>query len=526
VEPIVSVLVPFIVVTILLGVAWYVTANARLGRAQQGQAIAIRDADAERAARDAADERERTLEEARTRAKELLLEAKEDAVRVKADAEADARGRLAEVQRREQRMATREEVIERKAEGIEKRERSTALAEQQADARLAEADAVKAMHVRELERVSGLTADDARTELLARIEATAREEASRRIREIEQHTKEEAARRARWIVAQAIQRCAADTTVELTQTSVTIPSEEMKGRIIGKEGRNIRALESATGVDLIIDETPETVTLSSFDPLRREVARVALLKLMADGRINPSRIEELVQRSTAEVEAQLREDGERAAYEAGVPGLHPELFKVLGRLKFRSSYGQNQLQHSLEVSLLAGSMAAEVGADVATCRRAGLLHDIGKALAQTEEAAHAAAGAEFARKVGVPPRVVHAIAAHHFEVDPQTVEAFLVAAADAISASRPGARRESAEHYIRRLHDLEAVASGFPGVDRAYALQAGREVRILVRPEEVDDDQVASLGRDIVKRIGDTLEFPGLIRVTVIRETRVVDYAR
>jgi ribonuclease Y len=523
---IVSVLVPFIVVTILLGVAWYVTANARLGRAQQGQAIAIRDADAERAARDAADERERTLEEARTRAKELLLEAKEDAVRVKADAEADARGRLAEVQRREQRMATREEVIERKAEGIEKRERSTALAEQQADARLAEADAVKAMHVRELERVSGLTADDARTELLARIEATAREEASRRIREIEQHTKEEAARRARWIVAQAIQRCAADTTVELTQTSVTIPSEEMKGRIIGKEGRNIRALESATGVDLIIDETPETVTLSSFDPLRREVARVALLKLMADGRINPSRIEELVQRSTAEVEAQLREDGERAAYEAGVPGLHPELFKVLGRLKFRSSYGQNQLQHSLEVSLLAGSMAAEVGADVATCRRAGLLHDIGKALAQTEEAAHAAAGAEFARKVGVPPRVVHAIAAHHFEVDPQTVEAFLVAAADAISASRPGARRESAEHYIRRLHDLEAVASGFPGVDRAYALQAGREVRILVRPEEVDDDQVASLGRDIVKRIGDTLEFPGLIRVTVIRETRVVDYAR
>jgi ribonuclease Y len=247
---------------------------------------------------------------------------------------------------------------------------------------------------------------------------------------------------------------------------------------------------------------------------------------MADGRINPARIEELVQRSTAEVETQLREDGERAAYEAGVPGLHPELFKVLGRLKFRSSYGQNQLQHSLEVSLLAGTMAAEVGADVATCRRAGLLHDIGKALAQTEEAAHAAAGAEFARKVGVPPRVVHAIAAHHFEVDPQTVEAFLVAAADAISASRPGARRETAENYVRRLQELELVATSFPGVERAYALQAGREVRILVRPDAVDDDHVASLGRDIVKRIGETLEFPGLIRVTVIRETRVVDYAR
>jgi ribonuclease Y len=314
--------------------------------------------------------------------------------------------------------------------------------------------------------------------------------------------------------------------VELTQTSVTIPSEEMKGRIIGKEGRNIRALEAATGVDLIIDETPETVTLSSFDPLRREVARVALLKLMADGRINPARIEELVQRAGTEVEAQLREDGERAAYEAGVSGLHPELFKILGRLKFRSSYGQNQLQHSLEVSLLAGTMAAEVGADVATCRRAGLLHDIGKALAQAEETAHAAAGAEFARKLGIPPRVVHAIAAHHFETDPQTVEAFLVAAADAISAARPGARRETAENYVRRLQDLELVAASFPGVDRAYALQAGREVRILVRPDEVDDVQVAALGRDIVKRIGDTLDFPGLIRVTVIRETRVTDYAR
>lgn len=525
-EPIISVLVPFVVVTVLLGVAWYVTANARLQRAHQGQAIAIRDADADRAAREAAEEASRIVEDARTRSKELMLEAKEDAVRTKADAEADARSRLAEVQRREQRMSTREEALERKAEVIERRERASSTLEQQATARLAEAEAIKAGHVRELERVGGLTAEEARAELVASIEASAREEAGRRIREVEQHTKEEAGRRARWIVAQAIQRCAADTTVELTQTSVTIPSEEMKGRIIGKEGRNIRALEAATGVDLIIDETPETVTLSSFDPLRREVARVALLKLMADGRINPARIEELVQRAGTEVEAQLREDGERAAYEAGVSGLHPELFKILGRLKFRSSYGQNQLQHSLEVSLLAGTMAAEVGADVATCRRAGLLHDIGKALAQAEENAHAAAGAEFARKLGIPPRVVHAIAAHHFETDPQTVEAFLVAAADAISAARPGARRETAENYVRRLQDLELVAASFPGVDRAYALQAGREVRILVRPDEVDDVQVAALGRDIVKRIGDTLDFPGLIRVTVIRETRVTDYAR
>ncbi len=523
-----SSILPFLLVTVLLAVAWYVTATFRQQRERQDRVIEERDAADERAnaARSAIADAERIIEEARTRAKEVVLEAKEDAVRVKSDAEADARGRIAEAQRREQRIATREEALERRVEGVERRERTQGQRDQEADARLADAESLRVSHSRELERICGLTAEAAHVELVSTIEASAREEAARRIREIEQHTKEEGARRARWIVAQAIQRCAADASVELTQTSVSIPSEEMKGRIIGKEGRNIRALEAATGVDLIIDESPETVTLSSFDPLRREIARVSLLKLMADGRINPARIEELVQRSTAEVEAQLREDGERAAYEAGVPGLNPELFKILGRLKFRSSYGQNQLQHSLEVSLLAGTMAAEVGADIATCRRAGLLHDIGKALAQSEEAAHAAAGAEFARKVGVPARVVHAIAAHHFEVDPQTVEAFLVAAADAISASRPGARRETAENYVRRLEELERVAIGFPGVERAYALQAGREVRILVRPDEIDDDQALVLSRDIVKRIGDTLEFPGLIRVTVIRETRVVDYAR
>lgn len=518
--------VPFLLGTIVLGIAWYVLANARQQRERQVQAVAIRDAAAERAAREAAVEAARLLEEARSRAKEAVLEAKEEAVRIKSEAERDTRGRMVEAQRREQRVATREESLEQKADDLDRRDREQAQRERQVEARLAEADATKARQLSELERVAALTSEAAREELIARVEASAREEGARRVREIEHHTKEEAARRARWIVAQAIQRCAADTAVELTQTSVTIPSEEMKGRIIGKEGRNIRALEAATGVDLIIDETPESVTLSSFDPLRREVARVSLLKLMADGRINPARIEELVQRSTAEVEAQLREDGERAAYEAGVPGLNPELFKVLGRLKFRSSYGQNQLQHSLEVSLLAGTMAAEVGADVATCRRAGLLHDIGKALPQGEEAAHAAAGAEFARKLGVPARVVHAIAAHHFEIDPQTVEAFLVAAADAISASRPGARRETVDNYLRRLDELERVATGFPGVERAFALQAGREVRILVRPDAVDDDQVAALSREITKRIGETLEFPGLIRVTVIRETRVVDYAR
>ncbi|NBX45928.1 MAG: ribonuclease Y [Chloroflexi bacterium] len=397
------------------------------------------------------------------------------------------------MQKREQRMTTREEHLERKVEQFEKRERTQVLKEQLADQKTAEAEALRASQLRELERISNLTEESARAELIARIEGSAREEATQRIREIEQQTKEEAARRARWIVAQAIQRCASDTSIELTQTSVSIPSEEMKGRIIGKEGRNIRALEAATGVDLIIDDTPETVILSS---------------------------------SKTEVEQQMKDDGERAAYEAGVPGLNVELVKLLGRLKFRSSYGQNQLQHSLEVSFLAGAMAAEVGADIAVCRRAGLLHDIGKALDHEIEGPHALIGADFARKYAVPPRVVHAIQAHHFEVDPQTVEAFLVAAADAISASRPGARRETVDNYIKRLEALEGVASSFSGVDKAYALQAGREVRILVKPDQVNEDEAWSLSRDIVKRIEETMDFPGQIKVTVIRETRVVDYAR
>jgi ribonuclease Y len=327
-------------------------------------------------------------------------------------------------------------------------------------------------------------------------------------------------------VAQAIQRCAAETTVEATQSSVTIPNEEMKGRIIGKEGRNIRALEQATGVDLIIDDTPEAVVLSSFDPVRREVARVALLKLIADGRIHPTRIEEVVARAKAEVEQQLREEGEKAAYEAGVHGLHPELIRTVGRLKFRYSYGQNQLTHSLEVSYLAAAMAAELGADVNVCRRAGFLHDIGKAVDHEVDGPHAIIGAELAKKLNIPARIVHAIQAHHFEVEPQTVEAFLVAAADAISAARPGARRETVENYIKRLEALEDVALGFKGVDKAYALQAGREVRVMVKPDQVDEDEAWRLNRDIVKRIEDTLDYPGQIKVTVIRETRVVDYAK
>jgi ribonuclease Y len=471
-------------------------------------------------------EADRLIEDARTRQKEMVLEAKEEAVKTKSAAEQDARERRAEVQRREQRLQQREENFERKSESLEKRDRALSAKETEIEAAREAAEKLVGEQRRELERVSGMTAEEARFQLVASIEQEAQEEATQRIREIELATKEEASRRARWIVAQAIQRCAAETTVETTQSMVPIPNEEMKGRIIGKEGRNIRAIEAATGVDLIIDDTPEAVVLSSFDPVRREVARLSLLKLIADGRIHPTRIEELVAKARQEVEQQIKEEGDRVAYEVGVHGLHPELIRTLGRLKFRFSYGQNQLQHSMEVAFLASAMAAELGADVNVCKRAGLLHDIGKAVDHEVDGPHALIGAELAKKLNIGQRIVHAIQAHHFEVEPQTVEAFLVAAADAISAARPGARRETVENYIKRLEALEDVALGFRGVEKAYALQAGREVRVMVKPEQVDEGQALRLNRDIVKRIEDTLDYPGQIKVTVIRETRVVDYAK
>lgn len=469
---------------------------------------------------------ERLLEEARTTQKELVLEAKEEAVRIKSAAEQDARERRAEVHRREQRLQQREESFERKSENFEKRDRALTSKEGQIEAAFVEADRLRQEQQNELERISALTAQQARLQLMATVEEQSKQEASQLIREIELQTKEEASRRARWIIAQAIQRCSADVTVETTQSTVSIPNEEMKGRIIGKEGRNIRALEQATGVDLIIDDTPETVVLSSFDPVRREVARISLLKLLADGRIHPTRIEEIVAKSRAEVEQQLREEGEKAAYEAGVHGLNPELIRTIGRLKFRYSYGQNQLIHSLEVAFLAAAMAAELGADVNVCKRAGFLHDIGKAVDHEVDGPHALIGADLAKKFSIPARIVHAIQAHHFEVEPQTTEAFLVAAADAISAARPGARRETVDNYIKRLEALEDVALGFKGVEKAFALQAGREIRIMVKPEQIDESAAWQLNRDIVKRIEDTLDYPGQIKVTVIRETRVVDYAK
>jgi ribonucrease Y len=469
---------------------------------------------------------DRVIEEARTSQKELILEAKEEAVRLKSAAEQDARERRAEVQRREQRLQQREESFERKNEALEKRDRSAAEKEQQAEAAREEAERLRQQQVTELERIAGLTAQEAQAQLMATVEEQSRQEASRVIREIEAETKEEAAKRSRWIVAQAIQRCAADVVVESTQSTVNIPNEEMKGRIIGKEGRNIRAIEQATGVDLIIDDTPEAVVLSSFDPVRREVARISLLKLIADGRIHPTRIEEVVAKARQEVDQQIKEEGEKAAYEVGVHGLHAELIRTVGRLRYRFSYGQNVLQHSLEVSMLAAAMASELGADVNICKRAGFLHDIGKAVDHEVDGPHALIGADLLKKFNIPQRIIHPVQAHHFEVEPQSVEAFLVAAADAISAARPGARRETVDNYIKRIEALEDVALAFRGVDKAYALQAGREIRILVKPEQVNEDQAWRLHRDIVKRIEDTLDYPGQIKVTVIRETRVVDYAK
>jgi ribonuclease Y len=362
--------------------------------------------------------------------------------------------------------------------------------------------------------------------LLGKVEEEIREIASRRVREIEQEMKEEGDRRAREILAIAVQRCAPDYIAENLQTVVPLPSDDMKGRIIGREGRNIRALEQATGCDLIVDDTPEAVTLSGFDPVRREIARRSLAKLIQDGRIHPARIEEVVAKSKQEVEQVIREEGERAAYEANVQGLHADLIKLLGRLKYRTSYGQNMLQHAIECAFIAGAIAAEIGADVTVAKTAALLHDIGKAVDHEVEGPHALIGADIARRLGRSPKVVHAIAAHHYEEEPQTVEAFIVAVADAISGGRPGARRETVESYIKRLEALEGVANSFEGVERCFAIQAGREVRIMVKPGDVDDLGAARLARDVVKKIEESLEYPGQIKVTVIRETRAVDYAR
>ncbi len=471
-------------------------------------------------------EAQRLLEEAEAKRRELVLEGKDEAIRLRDELEREYQQRRKEVERVERRLQQKEEQVERRLEGLERRERRLQQKERELEEAQERLEAIEAERRAELERVAQLTLDEARAMVIQRAEQETREIVNRQVREIEQEARLEATRRAQMILATTIQRIASDYVAENTVSVVTLPSDDMKGRIIGREGRNIRALEQATGVDLIVDDTPEAVTLSSFDPVRREIARRALTKLIQDGRIHPARIEEVVNKTRLEVEQIMREEGERVAYEANVQGLHPDLIKLLGRLKFRTSYGQNVLQHSLEVSLIAAALAAELGADVNVAKTAALLHDIGKAVDHEVEGPHALIGADIARRLGRSAKIVHAIAAHHGEEEPQTVEAFIVATADAISGARPGARREMVETYIKRLEALEGVANSFQGVEKAYAIQAGREVRILVQPEKIDDLGATRLARDVVKKIQESLEYPGQIKVTVIRETRAVDYAR
>jgi ribonuclease Y len=464
--------------------------------------------------------------EADAKRKEALLEAKDEAIRIKREAEREIREQRADLQRLERRLSQREEALERRAEQLERRERALQQQEQELTGRAEEVAALIAQQRQVLEQIAGLTSEEAKQRLLAQVEAEARDEALARIRKIEREAREEAERRAREILALAIQRTAADHTAEVTVSVVPLPTEEMKGRIIGREGRNIRTLEALTGVDLIIDDTPEAVTLSSFDPVRREIAKIALEKLMADGRIHPARIEEMVEKAQRELDQRIQEEGERAAFEAGVHGLHPEEIKLLGRLRFRTSYGQNVLQHSVEVALLAGELAAQLGADVQMARRAGLLHDIGKALTHEVQGTHTQIGVDIARRYHEPPQVINAILYHHGEEEAKYVESVLVAAADAISGSRPGARKESVEAYIQRLKALEQLAQSFPGVEKAYAIQAGREIRVIVRSQEVDDLTAYRIAQDVARKIEQDLEYPGQIKVTVLRETRIIEYAR
>jgi ribonuclease Y len=469
---------------------------------------------------------EEAHKEAEANQRESVVEAKDEAFKLKREAEREIREQRAELQRLERRLVQREENLERKLEGFEKRERHQAEDEQRVNQLKEEAERFRRDQETELQRVAGLSAEEARSQLLAAVEGNTRSEAAQLVRRIENEARDEGDRRARDILALAIQRCAAEHTAEVTVSVVPLPNDEMKGRIIGREGRNIRSLEALTGVDLIVDDTPEAVTISSFDPIRREVARIALEKLMVDGRIHPGRIEEVVEKAQRDLEERVREDGEQAAYEAGVHGLHPEEIKVLGRLRYRFSYGQNLMRHSIEVSLLSGLLADHLGADPKLARRAGLLHDIGKALTHEVEGSHVTIGADLCRRYHEPPEVLNAIMYHHGEEEATCLEAVLVAAADAISASRPGARKESVEMYIKRLQNLEELATSFPGVEKAFAIQAGREIRVIVRPTEIDDVGASALARDIARKIEQDLEFPGQIKVTVLRETRVIEYAR
>ncbi len=461
-----------------------------------------------------------------SRKKEMLLEAKDEIHKSRTEYEKEVKERRAELTKQERRLQQKEETLDKKSETFEKKEEELARRMAEVAAAKEEAEAVKKAHLATLEQISGLSQEQAKQFLLKTVEEDIRHETAMKIKEIEQQMKDEADEKAREIISIAIQRCAADHAAEATVSVVPLPNDEMKGRIIGREGRNIRTLETITGVDLIIDDTPEAITVSSFDPVRREIARLALEKLIGDGRIHPTRIEDCVEKARKDVDRTIREEGERACFETGVHGLNPELVKILGRQKYRTSYGQNVLNHSMEVAHIAGLMAAELGVDVTLAKRAGLLHDLGKSIDHEVEGSHVQLGADLARKYKENPVVVNAIESHHGDVEPKTIIAVLVQAADAVSAARPGARRENVENYIRRLQKLEELTGSYPGVEKAFAIQAGREVRIMVKPEEVTEDNMIILARDIAKQIESELEYPGQIKVNVIRETKAVEYAK
>ena len=485
---------------------------------------------AEREIGSAEDEAKRIINEAyksaESKKREAMVEAKEEILKARNEHEREVKERRADLQRQEHRLQQKEETLDRKTDNIEKKEEQLTARLAKLESTQAEAEQAKQNQLEMLERISGFTADEAKNYLLQQLEQDVTHESAMKIKEIEARFKDEADTKAREIISLAIQRYAADHVAEATVSVVPLPNDEMKGRIIGREGRNIRTLETLTGVDLIIDDTPEAITVSCFDPVRREIARLALEKLILDGRIHPARIEEMVEKAKREVDAVIKSEGERAIFETNVHGLHPELVKLLGRMRYRTSYGQNVLNHSIEVSHIAGLLAAEIGANVAEAKRAGLLHDLGKSVDHEVEGSHVQIGVELARKYHESENIIHAIQAHHNDVEPRTIVACLVQAADAISAARPGARRENAENYIKRLEMLEEITSSFPGVEKSFAIQAGREVRIMVKPEVISEDQMVLLARDIAKKIEDELEYPGQIKVHLLRETKAIEYAK
>ena len=515
---------PIQITLLILGVSLVVAVAAFLAGTIYRKKVA------EREIGSAEEEATRIINEAirggESKKKEMLLEAKDEIHKSRTEYEKEVKERRSELSKQERRLQQKEESLDKKMDAYERKEDDLTKKQAAITATQNEVNLIKRSQMEVLEKISGLTQEEAKKYLLDSVESEVRHETAMKIKEVESQLKEEAEQTAREIIATAIQRCAADHAAETTVSVVPLPNDEMKGRIIGREGRNIRTLETITGVDLIIDDTPEAITVSSFDPVRREIARLALEKLIADGRIHPTRIEDMVEKARKEVDRTIKEEGERACYETGVHNLHPELIKILGRQKYRTSYGQNVLNHSIEVAHIAGLMAAELGVDVAMAKRAGLLHDLGKAIDHEVEGSHVQLGADLARKYKENPVIVNAIEAHHGDVEPKTVIAVLVQAADAISAARPGARRENVENYIRRLQKLEELTSSYPGVEKSYAIQAGREVRIMVKPEVVSEDNMILLARDIAKKIESELEYPGQIKVNVIRETKAVEFAK